>query len=75
MARAGCLGMDPNIFYPHPGDPVEPAREVCRTCPVKPECLEYGLMVNDPGIWGGLTHRERKLMRKAMAVRPGEETA
>jgi WhiB family redox-sensing transcriptional regulator len=39
----------------------ERAKEICATCPVQRECLEYALATKEPyGIWGGLTEVERK---------------
>lgn len=39
----------------------EEAKEVCATCVVRVECLEYALVTKEPyGIWGGLTELERK---------------
>lgn len=37
------------------------AKEICLTCGVKKECLEYALSIREPhGIWGGLNEAERK---------------
>ena len=55
--HAGCAGLDPNIFVPTRGDTGmagEPARNVCRPCPVRTDCLLASL--DEPegaGIWGG----------------------
>lgn len=72
--RAACKGMDPTIFFgPENAETVkekrdreDAAKEVCNTCPVKQECLEYALEAREAyGIWGGLTELERKaLLRK-----------
>ena len=36
------------------------AKAVCRTCPVRTECLEHALKIPEPyGIWGGLSEDER----------------
>jgi WhiB family redox-sensing transcriptional regulator len=47
---------------------------VCRACVVKAECLEYALVNGEKfGIWGGLSERERRRLRRARALsrRPG----
>lgn len=50
-------------FYPERGEDAGPAKHVCRTCPVKSECLDYALKYRERfGIWGGLTERGRKDM-------------
>jgi WhiB family redox-sensing transcriptional regulator len=37
------------------------AKEICRTCAVSQECLEYALEIREPhGIWGGLNEVERR---------------
>jgi hypothetical protein len=32
---------------------IEVREKFCRGCPVREECLEYGLKYRYPGIWGG----------------------
>ncbi|MCA1569328.1 MAG: WhiB family transcriptional regulator [Chloroflexi bacterium] len=61
--HAACRGKDPAIWFPTRGDfeLEERAREVCRGCPVRPECREYALDAGEPmGIWGGLSERQRE---------------
>jgi WhiB family redox-sensing transcriptional regulator len=43
------------------------AREVCATCPVREQCLDFAIRNRiDNGIWGGLTEKElRALLLKA----------
>ncbi|MGH8915463.1 MAG: WhiB family transcriptional regulator [Acidimicrobiia bacterium] len=72
--RAACAGHNHALFFPV-GDldevRVTRAREICMTCPVAEECLEYALETNQrAGIWGGTTEEERKsLRRKWLAAR------
>jgi WhiB family redox-sensing transcriptional regulator len=41
---------------------------VCRGCVVRNECLEYALVNGEKfGIWGGLSERERRRLRRARA--------
>jgi len=68
MQDAACKGMDPNLFIPDRGSAgcnadVMAAKAVCRECPVRQECLEYGLMEKQ-GVWGGLSERERRILRR-----------
>lgn len=38
---------------------------ICRTCPVRSECLDFALEMNcKHGLWGGYTSRERQRMRR-----------
>ena len=60
-ARAACRGMGPEIFYPALGESVNPAMAICVLCPVRPECLRYGLANSlQLGIWGGTSGRTRR---------------
>lgn len=39
------------------------AREFCRTCPVRAECLAHALDQGiEFGVWGGMTERERRAL-------------
>lgn len=63
MARGACRGMDPSIFIPERRDQTTTdAKRVCASCPVRDECLEYGIF--EPyGVWGGKTDNERRRIR------------
>lgn len=46
------------------------AKRVCNDCPVKSECLDEALKNEEAfGVWGGLTPRARRPLRKAAALR------
>ncbi len=69
---ANCLGVDPELFFPEQGASTREAKEVCRGCQVREECLESALQNNEKfGIWGGLSARERRriLRQRAQAAR------
>ena len=69
--RANCLGVDPDLFFPERGASTREAKGVCRGCEVKDECLEYALAHGEKfGIWGGLSERERRRVRRERALRP-----
>lgn len=61
-AEAKCIGMPTAMFFPERGDPVEPAKAVCRTCPLTEQCLAAA--GGQVGIWGGTTDDERRQMRR-----------
>jgi len=66
--QAACRGIDPNLFHPRRGEDTAPAKAVCEDCPVRRECLVYALAtVEKHGIWGGLSERERRPLRSAIA--------
>lgn len=67
--RANCLGVDPDLFFPERGASTREAKEVCRGCVVRDECLEYALAHGEKfGIWGGMSERERRRIRRARAL-------
>ena len=60
-----CAQTDPEAFFPEKGGSTRDAKKICTSCEVRAECLEYAL-ANDErfGIWGGLSERERRKLRK-----------
>jgi WhiB family redox-sensing transcriptional regulator len=66
---ANCLGVDPDLFFPERGASTREAKDVCRGCIVSEVCLEVALANGEKfGIWGGLSERERRPIRKARAM-------
>ena len=63
--RALCAQTDPEAFFPEKGGSTREAKKVCVGFEVRAECLEYAL-ANDErfGIWGGLSERERRKLKK-----------
>jgi WhiB family redox-sensing transcriptional regulator len=41
--QANCMGVDPDLFFPERGASTREAKEVCRGCVVREDCLEYAL--------------------------------
>ena len=69
QSRANCMGVDPDLFLPERGASTREAKEVCRGCVVREDCLEYALANGEKfGIWGGLSERERRRLRRARAL-------
>lgn len=67
--RANCMGVDPDLFFPERGASTRDAKEVCMGCVVREECLEYALNNGEKfGIWGGMSERERRRLRRARAL-------
>ncbi|GAA1446604.1 MULTISPECIES: WhiB family transcriptional regulator [Leifsonia] len=60
-----CAQTDPEAFFPEKGGSTRDAKRICGSCEVRSQCLEYAL-ANDErfGIWGGLSERERRKLRK-----------
>jgi len=74
---ANCLGVDPDLFFPERGASTREAKEVCRGCVVRADCLEYALDNGEKfGIWGGMSERERRRLRRQRALaRRGEDVS
>jgi WhiB family redox-sensing transcriptional regulator len=67
--KAACKGPQAEFFFPPMVTEKKEeralrearAKAVCAPCPVRRECLEYALRIEEPhGIWGGLNEHERK---------------
>jgi WhiB family redox-sensing transcriptional regulator len=62
---AACREADPELFFPvapvGPGaGEIAAAKELCATCGVRRQCLQYALATHQlHGVWGGLTEAER----------------
>jgi WhiB family redox-sensing transcriptional regulator len=66
---ANCLGVDPDLFFPERGASTREAKEVCRGCVVREDCLEFALANGEKfGIWGGMSERERRRIRRQRAL-------
>ncbi len=72
--HARCRGLPTEMFFPSDGERgqlraarEERAKKVCRSCPVKRECLRYALSsVEAWGVWGATTPRERQLIDQGL---------
>ena len=64
VADAVCASADPEEWFPEKGANSRKAKNICRTCPVIDECLQFALDNNEKGIWGGTSTRERATLRR-----------
>ena len=69
QVKAACRGPQAAVFFPPPvferkDEKLERearAKDICRSCAVKKDCLDYAVSIREPhGIWGGLNEVERK---------------
>lgn len=66
--NALCGFVDPEVFFPEKGGSSREAKRICAECTVQRECLEYALENDERfGIWGGLSERERRRLRRISA--------
>jgi WhiB family redox-sensing transcriptional regulator len=74
--RANCMGVDPELFFPERGASTREAKEVCRGCVVCEDCLEFAIANSEKfGIWGGMSERERRRVRRARILAHTANTA
>jgi WhiB family redox-sensing transcriptional regulator len=65
QADSLCAQTDPEAFFPEKGGSTRDAKKICSSCEVRSQCLEYALQNDERfGIWGGLSERERRKLRK-----------
>lgn len=68
--EARCLTEDPELFFPigNTGPAflqIEEAKQVCRDCTVRGQCLAWALDTGqDHGVWGGLSEAERRALKR-----------
>ena len=65
QADSLCAQTDPEAFFPEKGGSSREAKKICGQCEVSAQCLEYALQNDERfGIWGGLSERERRRLRR-----------
>jgi WhiB family redox-sensing transcriptional regulator len=75
---AACRNEDPDLFFPIGSTGLalvqtEEAKEVCRGCPVRRQCLEWAMENGqDSGVWGGLGEAERRALKRRTRRRAQE---
>jgi WhiB family transcriptional regulator, redox-sensing transcriptional regulator len=64
--QAACVAYDPEMWFEKD---TRPAKEICATCTVRSQCLEWVLALDtDPdGVWGGYDPAERRLLARRRA--------
>lgn len=74
-AEAECRNApNPDIFFPKNGRPkkVPDWRELCESCPVQRECLQWAIVHKAEGTWADTTTDDRLLLRKMPYGTTGE---
>ena len=65
--RGLCAQTDPEAFFPEKGGSTREAKRICMGCEVRDRCLEYALAHDERfGIWGGLSERERRRLKRGI---------
>lgn len=75
--QPACAEVGTNLFFaPDKDDPEQAGREntysyakaVCHTCPHIQECADWGIRNEVHGVWGGLTPKELKQIRRTSRI-------
>jgi len=76
QGRALCAQTDSEAFFPEKGGSTKEAKRVCAACDVAAQCLQYALDNDERfGIWGGLSERERRKLKKGRVIQPSQHAA
>jgi len=71
--KANCKGVDPDIFFSNTNVQIRQsdrlqheglAKRICSACVVRQDCLEFAIINQESGIWGGTTEDERRRLRR-----------
>lgn len=66
---ANCRGADADLFFPERGASTRRAKAICAECDVRAECLDFAVETGEKfGIWGGMSERERRRVRKERQI-------
>ena len=59
---------DPDLFFKEgQGGNNREAKQACAMCPLRDPCATYALLADEKeGVWGGLSPRERRTIRKGL---------
>lgn len=49
------------------------AKSICRSCPHRTECAEWGIYNELHGIWGGLADLDRRRIRRQRGIKLNQE--
>jgi hypothetical protein len=74
-----CATVGGDFWFPDSilegGSPADAAfaKSICNRCPHLKECAEWGIYKEAHGIWGGLTNRDRQLVRSRRGIKIYQE--
>jgi WhiB family redox-sensing transcriptional regulator len=65
---ASCAETDPELFFPEQGGSSGKAKQVCLSCEVTADCLDFALTNGIRyGVWGGLSGHQRRRLERTRA--------
>jgi hypothetical protein len=77
--KAACKGQTHHMFPQHHKDItyIQTARQICSTCPVQKQCLNYALQyppADMHGVWAGMTSRQLAAEQKRLGIKATRPT-
>jgi hypothetical protein len=60
---AQCTDSEPDLFFDESSASISQAKSLCQGCPVIKQCAEWALRYEEFGVFGGLSAKERKMIR------------
>ena len=77
-----CATVGGDFWFPEKHDGTSNSTEmlmaisICKGCPHRTECAEWGVQKERFGIWGGITERQRRIIRRQRNITlRGEDVA
>lgn len=63
--RGLCSQVDPELWFPQKGGSGTEAKKICARCEVRSVCLAWAIESDQQfGIWGGVSERELKRLKR-----------
>lgn len=74
---AACATQDRDLFFPQKQNlrTTQAAKEICGLCVQRPACLRWAFHADEWGVWGGLSARDRHLVRNEFSKSKKESPA
>jgi hypothetical protein len=63
--RAACRRSDPEVFFSDRVGDIAAAKSICYSCPLIQNCAQWAIRFEEFGVFGGLSAKERHLLRGA----------
>jgi WhiB family redox-sensing transcriptional regulator len=73
IPQGACKGFPTNWWFPEFNNRetkvnVSKAIEICKSCEITEQCLDYALRNETHGVWGGMKETEREIHRRKRGI-------
>ena len=76
LSRGACREIGLELFFPEEkgngSDTYVYAKTICNRCVVQVKCLEWAILHEDHGMWGGTSPVDRRKIRRKRKIRLNE---